>query len=122
MKKYGLRIGKIGIEFVSIADRDKAIKNFTQGVDVIISDTGVRYKEGEGNFSVYDRDSKELITNCAICKGIFNIETCNNRVYPFKHSWEDEYKFTEGYICDACFAVVTKAEEVFNAKKLLNEE
>ena len=122
MKKYGLRIGKIGIEFVSIDERDKALRNFTHGVDIKISNDGIRYSDGEGTFSVYDRDTKEIITNCVLCKGVFGIETCNNRVYPYKNSWENEYKFTEGYICDACLAAANKAEEVFNAKKLLNNE
>ena len=119
MKRYGLRIGDVGIEFPSIEERDKALKCFTHGVDVRINTFGLKYEDGDGSFSVYDRDSKEVITICCICKGSFGIETCNNKSYPYKNSWEKEFGEKEGYICSACFASQIKAQEVFNAKKVL---
>lgn len=122
MKKYGLRIGNIGIEFISVDERDKAVKNFTHGTDVKISDFGIRYRDGEGSFSVYDRDTKEIIVNCKECKGVFGIDSCGERPYPHKNSWQKEYDEETGHICDACYARALKAKEIFEAKKLLNKE
>jgi len=119
MIKYGIRIGNVGIEFPSIQDRDKAITTFTKGSDVVISDNGVRYTEGKGNFSVYDRDTSQVMTNCHICKGIFLLDTCKMREYPFKNSWSDKYTTETGYICDACLASQEKAKQIFDAKKLV---
>jgi hypothetical protein len=122
MKKYGLRIGNIGVEFVSQQDREKALLNFTKGTDVIISDSGIRFIDGNGSFSIYDRDTKEVIVNCNVCKGVFGIDSCGKRTYPYKHPWESSYSDTENYICDACLASQEKAKRVFEAKELLNEE
>ncbi len=122
MKKYGLRIGEVGIEFNSVDERDKAIKDFTHGCDVSISDTGIRFTEGKSSFSIYDRDTKEVLVNCCKCKGVFGIDSCGERSYPNKHSWEKEYSSAEGYICDACLARAIKEKEVFDAKKVLSKE
>lgn len=121
MKKYGLRIGNIGIEFPSIDDRQKALLAFTKGTDVKISNSGIKFKDGEGNFSVYDRDTRETLTICQICDGTFLIESCQHREYPYKNSWENTYNTAENYICDSCLAKQTKAKEVFEAKKLVEE-
>jgi hypothetical protein len=121
MKKYGLRIGDTGIEFSSIEERDKALHAFTRGCDVIISDSGLRYKEGKGGFSVYDRDTKEVVANCYICKGVFGIDTCSERQYPYK-SYNGKYDTTTDYICDACLAKKIKDKQVFDAQQLLNKE
>lgn len=122
MKKFGLRIGDIGIEFSDVQSRDKALMDFAKGSDVKISDSGVRFTDGKGSFSVYDRDTKETIVNCCQCQGVFDIQSCTNRTYPHKHSWEKEYTDKEGFICDACLTKLTKDKEVFNAKKLLNQD
>lgn len=121
-RKFGFRIGDIGLEFISKEDRDKAIKTFTQGCDVRISNSGIKYSDGKGTFSVYDRDTKETITTCCVCKGEFDISTCPEREYPYKNSWQKNYDTTTGYICDACLAKNTKAKEVFDAKRLLEEK
>ncbi len=121
MKKYGLRIGNIGIEFLSIDERDKAIKDFTRGTDVVIEDEGIKYRDGKGNFSVYDRDTKETITICILCQGEFGIETCNKRDYPSMQHWEKSFCNREGYICDACIAKQLKAEAKLKAVQLLNK-
>jgi hypothetical protein len=121
MLKYGLRIGEVGIEFPSKDDRDKAIKAFTSGTDVMISESGIKYRTGKGNFSVYDRDTKDEITICRECNWDFFIATCFKRVYPYKNSWDKIYLETENYICADCYAQAVKAKEVFEAKKLIEE-
>ena len=121
MKKYGLRIGNIGVEFVSIEERQKALINFTKGTDVKISTTGIKFSDGEGSFSVYDRDTKEVITTCRKCNGEFSIETCFNREYPYKPSYSDKYSTENGYICEACFAKANKDKELFDARQLLKK-
>jgi hypothetical protein len=120
--KFGLRIGNIGIEFISKEDRDKAIKTFTQGTDVVIEGKGFKYRNGEGSFSVYDRDTKEQIVICEVCKGDFLLQSCSEREYPYKHSYMKDYSETTGYICDACYATRIKDKEVWDAKKLLKEK
>ena len=120
--KYGFRIGNIGIEFISKEDRDKAIKIFTQGSDVSISDSGVKYSNGKGSFSVYDRDTNTTIVTCKVCKGEFSSESCTQRDYPEKYSWNKSYQEENGYICDACFAKKNKDKELFDAKKLIEEK
>lgn len=121
MKKYGLRIGDVGIEFNSVDERDKAIKDFTHGCDVRISETGIRFTEGGSAFSIYDRDTKEVLVNCCKCKGVFEVGSCGERTYPNKYSYSKEYSDQEGYICDACLARAIKDKELFNAKKLVSE-
>jgi len=119
MKKYGLKIGDIGIEFPSVEDRQKALNFFTKGTDVKISPRGVRYSDGEGSFSVYDRDTKEVITTCEVCVGTFLIETCSRREYPDKYSYNEKYHTADGFICDACFAKKNKDKELFEARQKL---
>lgn len=121
MKKFGLRIGQVGVEFPSAEDRQKAIINFTKGTDVTISESGIKYKDGIGNFSVYDRDTKETITTCAVCRGEFSVETCSEREYPNKYSYSNEYHTDTGFVCDACFTKKVKDKEIFDAKKLVEE-
>jgi len=121
MKKYGLRIGNVGIEFSSVEERDKALYAFTKGCDVIISDSGLRYKDGEGSFSVYDRDTKEILTNCSVCHGVFGVDSCSEREYPYR-TYNDKYNTTNNYICDACLAKRIKEKQIFDAQQLLNKE
>lgn len=122
MKKYGLRIGDVGIEFSSIEERQQALLDFTKGSDVKINvGPGIVYSEGEGNFSVYDRDTKEVVVRCCICKGIFELRSCFLREYPYKYSYQKEYSTSEGYICDACFEKQNKAKKIFDDEKILNE-
>lgn len=120
MKKYGLRIGNIGIEFVSVAERDKAIKDFTTGTDVVISDSGIKFSEGKGNFSVYDRETKEVIVTCKACTEQFGIESCGKREHPVKYPWEKTWRTEEGYICDACLASAEKAKKLFDAQQIVD--
>lgn len=122
MKKYGLRIGDTGVEFNSIEERNKALQDFAKGCDVIISDSGLRYKDGKGSFSVYDRDTKEILINCSTCEGVFGVDTCSKREYPHKNSWEKVYSTTTGYICDACLAKAIKDKQILDAQQLLNKE
>lgn len=120
--KYGLRVGNLGIEFISKEDRDKAIKTFTQGSDVLIKEEGFKYRDGKGSFSVYDRDTKDQITICCICKGDFSLESCKEREYPYKYSYMKDFSETTGYICDACYAKKLKEKEIWDAKKVLEEQ
>ena len=122
MIKYGLRIGNIGIEFPSIEDRQKALTAFTRGTDVNISPIGVKYTTGDGSFSVYDRDTKDIITTCSECTGTFLQDTCFKREFPSKHSWSDVWETSINFICDACLAQQIKAKEIFEAKKLLKDQ
>lgn len=124
MKKYGLRIGNVGVEFISIDERNKALSDFTRGCDVEISDSGLKFKDGKGSFSVYDRDTKEVVATCCVCQGVFGIDTCNERSYPY-YSYNKKYYETSGYICDACLAKKMKDKQIFEAKSLvgsLNED
>ena len=122
MKKYGLKIGDVGVEFSSVEERTKALTDFTKGVDVKISSTGIRYTDGEGTFSVYERDTKEILVTCIKCQGVFGIDVCGDREYPTKdYTWEKEYSSKNGYICDACLARQVKARDLFEAQKLVNQ-
>lgn len=122
MKRYGLRIGNIGVEFPSLEERSKALLDFTKGTDVDIRDSGIKYKEGKGNFSVYERETKETIVTCCECNGEFGIDSCKKREYPRKYSYSNEWSTNEGYICDACLAKQIKDKEIFDAKKLIEKE
>ena len=119
MKKYGLKIGDVGVEFVSQEEREKALMIFTKGVDVKINTSGIRYSDGDGSFSVYDRDTKEILVTCKICEGVFGIDSCGDREYPHKNAWEKEYTIERGHICDACMARALQSKEVFEAHKVI---
>ncbi len=122
MKKYGLRIGSIGIEFMSAEERNKALQDFTKGCDVEISDVGLRFKDGKGSFSVYDRDTKDVVANCCICNGVFGIDTCGEMEYPYYYSYNKSYSTSTGYICDACFAKKVKDKQIFDAQQLIKTQ
>ena len=122
MKRYGLRIGDVGIEFPSREEREKALKAFTLGCDVKIHVSGVKYRDGSGTFSVYERLLEEILVICNECKGVFGVDVCPMREYPHKNSWEEKYDTATEHICDACFASAIKSKEVFDAKKLLDKE
>ncbi len=122
MKKYGLRIGNVGVEFPSIEERNKALNDFVKGTDVNISDLGIRFKDGNGNFSVYDRDTKEILSNCHVCEGIFGTDTCSERTYPNKESWSKTYSDATYFICDSCLAKKIKDKQIFDAKQLIKED
>jgi hypothetical protein len=124
MKKYGLRIGDVGVEFSDLASRDKALRDFTQGSDVSISNTGVKYTDGNGAFSVYERDTNEILVTCCKCKGTFGIESCGEREYPILYSWQKDKPWNEAtdYICDACLARANKEKKIYDAKKELSTE
>jgi len=120
MKKYGLKIGSTGLEFVSIDDRDKALKNFTRGVDVQIHSSGIKYTDGDGAFSVYERDTKEVLVTCCICRALQGIDSCPHRSYPYK-SYTGKYDVNSGHICDACLIVKEKEKAIFDAQQVLKE-
>ena len=121
MKKYGLRIGDVGIEFPSIEERNEAVKNFILGSDVTIHSSGIRYRPGVGTFSIYDRDDKEILITCQTCLGIFNIESCNKRDFPKRESWERSYSIRNDYICDACLVIARKDEELYKKGVIMEE-
>lgn len=121
MKRYGLLIGQVGVEFPSLEECQKAVVTFTKGVDIQVSNKGLRYTPGNGSFSVYQREDKEVLTNCEVCKGIFTTEVCTYREYPDKRSYSQEFFLEKGYICDACFAKKIKDKELADAKALVNK-
>ena len=126
MQKYGLKIGKVGLEFTDKASRDKALTIMTNCATVAINDSdGIVYgKEGDLAFGVYDRDNKEVLVKCQVCDGIFSNITCSKREVPGTN-WKGEIQIGETdhkYICDGCEAVLIKKLEVAKAKQVLNEE
>lgn len=121
MKRYGLRIGDIGIEFSSREEREKALTTFTKGSDVKIYDSGVKYRDGKSTFSVYERMTEDILVTCSDCKGVFGIDVCPKGDFPFKNSWEKKYTTNERHLCDACLASINKAKEIYEAKKVLEK-
>lgn len=119
MKRYGLRIGDVGVEFPSREERQKALVDFTGGACVKISDSGIRFSDGKDAFSTYERDDKEVLANCIKCQGVFGIDACPSREFPKKESWNKDFRDQTGSICDACFEVQRKAKELFDAKKVV---
>ena len=120
MRRFGLRIGEVGVEFSSREERQKALMNFTTGVCIKISDcAGPRYSDHSGAFSTYERDDKEILVNCKSCSNIFGADACPSREYPHKNSWEKEFGTETNHICDACFEAARKAKEIFDAKKVI---
>lgn len=122
MKRFGLQIGDVGVEFPSQEDRQKAIIDYTKGTTVRIYNSGIRFQPGKDAFSTYEREDKDILVHCAECSGIFSIDVCGKRNYPRKYSYAKDYEETGGYICDACFAKAQKAKELFDAKKLIENQ
>lgn len=126
MKRYGFRMGGVGLEFLSRDERDKGIILFTHCVTVKVSDRDIRYKqEGTSVFGTYERDDKEVLVNCSKCEGVFSSESCPKRNYPLFYSWKDkgkQWESLEGHICDGCLAKEVKAKEVAAAKDVLATE
>lgn len=121
MKHFGLRIGDVGIEFPSREEREKALLAFTKGSDVKIYDDGVKYRDGKSTFSVYERMTENILVTCSECRGIFGIDVCPKGDFPSKRSYDNEYSTEDRHLCDACLISITKAKEIFEAKKLLNK-
>jgi len=121
MKRYGLRIGDVGVEFPSRDERQKAMIAFTTGTCTRISDSGVRFVDDKGTFATYERDDKEVLVNCTKCTGVFGVDSCPTREYQEKNSWEKEFKAATGYICDACFEAQRKAKELFDAQMVVGQ-
>jgi len=121
MKRYGLRIGETGVEFSTKDDRDKALLCFTKGGTVKVNPrAGVRYQEdGDPCFGTYERESNEVLVNCAICEGTFSSDGCSQRTYPYKASYDRNYSDRTGHICDGCFAKQVKDKELHEAKEKL---
>ncbi len=122
MKVYGFRIGDVGLEFGSREDREKSLITYSRSATVTISSHGVRYQEGCSPFGTYERDTKEILTNCKTCSGVFSSETCLRRTYPHKNSWEKSYGDETEYICDGCLTSKTKEHELFKATTLLQKD
>jgi len=126
MKKYGLRIGSIGVEFCDQTSREKALLIFTKGGCVKINTyAGIRYEDSEGAFSTYERETNEQMMNCDKCKGVFSSEVCTSRTVPernysgkFKGGDETENKV----LCDACYAKIMQEWEVYKAEKVLENK
>jgi len=121
MKRYGLRIGDIGVEFSDRDTRQRALAAFTAGGAVKISSIGRRYTSDTGSFSVYERDDSDIQVNCAVCNEVFNIESAANRKYPIHYSWrkDNEWEEVENHICDADFAKKVKEKELADAKGVI---
>ncbi len=132
MKKYGLQIGKLGLEFSDKASRDKALLTFTNcSVVGVNTGEGVVYEDnGDGSaFSVYERETKESMHRCGICKGVFSHETCSSRAIP-----EMDYSgglrlpdaingdTQEKCVCDACEAKLKQKLELAKAEKVLADQ
>ena len=119
MKKYGLKIGDVGVEFPSREERQKALMIFTGGSTVKIQAAAIRYVNHDGAFSTYERDDKEVLVTCNECNGVFSHDACPKRTYMRKPSWSD--KFSEGtdYVCDGCMEAQRKAKEIFDAKAVI---
>lgn len=120
MKRYGLRIGNVGVEFPSRDERQKAMIAFTSGTCSQISNEGVRFQDDKGTFSTYERDDKEVLVNCKVCKGVFGVDACSPREFPFKSCYSTQFVSETGHICDACFEAQRKAKELDDAKKVVS--
>ena len=125
MKKYGLRIGQIGVEFGDQQTREKALLAFTKGSCVTISESsGRRYSDSSGAFSTYERDTEEQTMNCSSCRGSFSSEVCTQREVPAK-DYSDKFKGGDekqpAYLCDACHAKWQKDFELFKAQQLIKD-
>lgn len=121
MKRYGLRVGMVGVEFSSKEERDKALLCFTRGGTVRINTSaGIRYEDdGDPSFGTYERESNEVLANCSNCQGTFSTETCCHRKYRVKLSYRKEVTDESGFLCDGCLAKITKDTELFEAKQKL---
>ena len=122
MNVYGLMIGSAGIEFPSREDRDKAIKVFTNGSSIEISEScGVRYKPSQKVFGTYERDTSQVMAKCSKCLGIFTNETCSERSVPAHKSYPKHEEFSdemrEEWLCDGCYAHRMQAKKVYDAQK-----
>ena len=120
MRRFGLRIGSIGVEFASREERQRAVLTFTGGVCCRISDYGLRYADDMGTFSTYERDDKEVLANCAMCKGVFGIDTCPEREYP-SFGYDKKWTVARAHLCDACAGVKRKEKELADAKARVAE-
>jgi hypothetical protein len=121
MRKYGFKIGNVGVEFSSMEDRQKAILTFTKSSTVNITNNGIKYLDADGAFSVYDRDTTFVIVTCEECMGEFSIETAPKQTYEYKPSYSNDYDKKTGHICVACFAALKKEKEIFDATALLQK-
>ena len=116
MRKYGLRIGDVGVEFETREERQKALLTFTEGACVNINGSGIVYVNSKGVFSTYERNDNDILVNCSSCYAIFNIEVCQKRDYPNKNSWEAEYGVMSGHICDGCLEIKRKEKAIIDAR------
>jgi hypothetical protein len=119
MKRFGLKIGSIGVEFPSREEREKALTAFVKGTDVEIFETGVKYRDGKGSFSVYERMTEETLVTCADCDGVIGIDSCPRGNFPHKDSWNGNYTTRERHLCDACSTFTQKAKKIFEAEQLI---
>ena len=118
-----MKIGEVGLEFVSREDREKALLTFTRSSTIKISNSGVRYREGSTPFGTYERDTCEVLFNCENCNGVFSSETCKVRKYQgLQYNWSKSLDDIEKTLCDGCFVTAKEEAEIFKAKKVLEGE
>jgi hypothetical protein len=123
MRAFGLKIGETGVEFSTQKDREQALLVFTKGSTVKIgTGSGPVYEGGATSFGTYERETNETLLRCEQCKAVHSSQSCVNREFPKKNSWDSDFKTEHGFICDGCFAAQTQAKAVFDAKKLLKTE
>jgi hypothetical protein len=129
MKVYGLRIGDVGIEFGDLQSREKALLTFTRGSTVkIVTSAGPRFRDHEGAFSTYERETNDQAMNCTECMSVFTSETCMKREVPekrydgsvSKYVYQDDGRMTDEILCDGCFAKKIREFEVFKAKQVMD--
>lgn len=126
MKRYGLRLDNVAIEFATKESRDKALLIFTNSSTVKVNKgEGPVYFDHEPIFGTYERETTEVLSRCYECDQIFPAETCRKRVYMGTDSWQGPDATPTRrthYICDGCFAAKEKAEKTRQAKELLGKE
>jgi len=122
MRKYGFKIGTVGVEFPTIESRQKAIIAFTSSSTVNIFNKGVKYRDGTNSFSVYDRDTEFVMVTCEECEGEFSSDTAPKQPYEYRPIYANDYEEKTGHICAACLAAINKEREIFIAKAILSKE
>jgi hypothetical protein len=124
MIKYGLKIGTVGLEFSDQQTREKAMITFCKGSCVDITTyAGPRYKQGEGTFATYERNSEEELINCSKCEGVFSSQVCSRRTVP-RTDYSGGFKSgnEEKYLCDGCHTKIKEDYKVYQAKKIIEDK
>jgi len=101
MKVYGLRIGTAGVEFSTRKERDGALAVFTAAPSVLISDSGLKYRDGETTFATYERETKTNVATCCQCKDELPSTDCPSRPYLYR-DYNGSWREGTGHVCDPC--------------------